>query len=301
MKITYNILWLDDAIHEFQEDGFVHKIDEYLRNEGFVPNIKTKSSIDGFLKDLSNEYDLILVDYNIEDGKNGADLITDIRNSNNLTEILFYTAQKEWKNPDRIDRISFLQTVTIGGKSHHEAVTEEIIRLIGLTIKKFQHIIAMRGMIMHETSFLDSEIDSIVQGYMSSAPHAKQCTEIEKLILNKLKQQFTKKLNIINKNKFSDICKDLFLYSANYKRIALGEILKYEKLDDFTEQYKTDIITIRNKFAHAILKKEEETGREFFEYKADGITFNDELCKKIRININKYKEKIDEIKGKILK
>ena len=79
----------------------------------------------------------------------------------------------------------------------------------------------------------------------------------------------------------------------------MGEILRYNDIDDFTEQYKEEIITIRNKFAHAILKKDEKTGREFFEYKIDGITFDHNFCKKIRKNINKYKEKINQLKDKI--
>ena len=300
MKITYNILWLDDAIDEFQEDGFIGEINEYLEGEGFVPHIRTVSKVNEFLQYSPDEYDLILMDYNIEDGKNGADLITDIRNENIFTEILFYTAQKEWKNPDRIDRISFLQTSTISSKPHHKSVTDEAIRLIGFTIKKFQHIIAMRGMIMHETSSLDAQIDSIIQVYLNSDVHAEQRTKIEELILNKLKEQFSKKMTLINKTKFSSICKDPFIYSSDYKRIVLGEILKYNGVDDFSEQYKDEIITIRNKFAHAILKKDEKTGREFFEYKTDRITFDHDFCKKIRKNINKYKDKIDEIEGKIL-
>ena len=82
MKITYNILWLDDAIDEFQEDGFVDKINKYLEEEGFIAYIRTVSKVNEFLRYLSEEYDLILMDYNIGDGKNGAELITDIRNKN---------------------------------------------------------------------------------------------------------------------------------------------------------------------------------------------------------------------------
>jgi len=85
MKITYNILWLDDAIDEFQEDGFIDEINKYLEGEGFIPYIRTVSKVNEFLQYLSDKYDLILMDYNIEDGKNGADLITDIRNKNIFT------------------------------------------------------------------------------------------------------------------------------------------------------------------------------------------------------------------------
>ena len=52
-------------------------------------------------------------------------------------------------------------------------------------------------------------------------------------------------------------------------------------------------------FAHAILEKDEKTGREYFKHSEDGITFDEDFCKTIRKNINKHKQNLDDLQSKI--
>lgn len=306
MKIKYNILWLDDLIDEFIEDEYVNQIENYLEEEGFEPNVVTVSKSQELFSQLSDDWDLILTDYNMAD-KNGAKVIGEIRDKSILTEILFYTAQNEWEDVGRIDRVSFLQTSKIAG-THHEIVVNEAKRLIGLTIKKFQNIVAMRGLIMHETSSLDAQIDNIVQNYLmcqdvvcEKCPNKDKCKPISELVLTNMRRQIDEKFRIVESQNFKKIRKDTFLYSADYKRIALGKLLEMHGIEDFSSKYKNDVINIRNKFAHAVLLYDENTGRQYFENKTEGITFNDELCRKIRKDIREYKTKIDMAEREILK
>lgn len=306
MKLRYNILWLDDQIEEFMEDGFVDQIKEFLDNEGFEYNIKTLSCADDFFACLSDQWDLILTDYNME-GMNGAEVITKIRGKQIFTEILFYTAQKSWESLDKIDRISFVQTAGIVSGNHHEIVTREAMRLIALTIKKFQDIVAMRGMIMHETSSLDAQINSLVQSYLACESESncdmcqnkEQCKSIADTVIPQMEAHLNQKLKITSKRDFKKIRKDNFLYSADYKRIVLGKLLKLHGIKDFSSNYKDDIITIRNKFAHAVLLSDEH-GQSYFENKDEDLKFDDTLCKEIRKNIRKYKKLIDEASVTIL-
>lgn len=171
MKITYNILWLDDQIDNFIEDEFVQAVENHLKDEGFIPNIVTVSRSGDFfnkLKDSSN-FDLILTDFNLSvSEKNGNDVVKEIRSENIYTEILFYTAQKmaNLGNTNGFERVSFLAT---GDKNngHYQLVIDKAIEIINLTIKKFQHIVVMRGMIMHETSSLDAQSQNILESYIS--------------------------------------------------------------------------------------------------------------------------------------
>lgn len=300
MKLRYNILWLDDQIEEFMEDGFVDQIKEFLDNEGFEYNIKTLSCADDFFACLSDQWDLILTDYNMA-GMNGAEVITKIRGKQIFTEILFYTAQKSWESLDKIDRISFVQTAGRVSGNHHEIVTYEAKRLIALTIRKFHDIVAMRGMIMHETSSLDAQIDNLIQAYLecdstikcNECVNKEKCQPISNDVISKMESQFNRKLEIITKKNFRTIRKDFFLFSADYKRIVLGKLLKLHGIKDFSSNYKDDIITIRNKFAHAVLLSDEH-GQSYFENKDEDLKFDDTLCKEIRKNIRKYKKLIDE-------
>jgi hypothetical protein len=57
-----------------------------------------------------------------------------------------------------------LETTT----NHEEEVVDKTKNLIDLTVKKFQDIVAMRGMIMQETSDLDMQKVEILKKYINS-------------------------------------------------------------------------------------------------------------------------------------
>ena len=163
MKLTYKILWLDDKIDEFIEDEIIQEIEEYLISNGFTPEVMALDNTQDFLDTVNDTYDLILTDYHLNDS-NGHEIIKTIRGQEYsiMSEILFYTAQADLADTDRINRVSFLETNTLLG-DHKDLVLQAVKSLIGLTIKKFQHIVAMRGMIMHETSSLDLQMAHIVK------------------------------------------------------------------------------------------------------------------------------------------
>jgi len=295
MKINYSILWLDDSINEFVEDGWKDKINQHLIDEGFEPKILTVSKIDEFFLKLDDSFDLILTDYHMST-KNGDEIVKDIREKNIQTEILFYTARADLIEIGNIDRVTFVQTVG----EHHSEIVEEAIKLINLTIKKFQHIIAMRGMIMHETSTLDNQTARIIQSYMSSKKAENNeminsiCQELEDLLKNK--QEIV--TDVRTGKSYKKLIKDTFLFSAEYKIEAIKYILEKLSLDDFTDDYKKEVSNLRNKFAHAVLEKD-DTGRQYFKSGDDGITFDENLCKTIRKNINKHKKNIDGLESKL--
>ena len=164
MKIEYKILWLDDAMKDFKDEGIVSEIEEHLNENGFRPKIDAVESFDEFNLCLETEadYDLILTDFHMN-GVNGDEVVESVRGREILTEILFYTAQADLVDTKKISRVSFLETKKKG--DHYEVLIEETKKLIDLTVKKFQNIVAMRGMIMHETSFLDSEMMKIIDEY----------------------------------------------------------------------------------------------------------------------------------------
>jgi CheY-like chemotaxis protein len=301
MKIDYKILWLDNEISAFIDDDMVSEIEHYLIEEGFNPVIVTTSDEDDFLQKLDDSYDLILTDYHLN-RINGDKIVEEIRNPERsiFTEILFYTAKADLTDTNKISRISFLET---NGRttSHQETIIFEIKKLIGLTIKKFQHIVAMRGMIMHETSQLDSKMLDLI---LKSLSHEKiNFKELAESIYDQLIAHYKTKSDFVNvckqKSKFKDLTKDNFVFSSDYKIQTLKQIIdSLGDIEDFSANYQSEIISIRNKFAHAVLQRD-ENGREYFKYMEDGMTFNEELCKKIRKDILKHKKNIDYLESKL--
>jgi len=292
MKINYSILWLDDKIDSFIEDGWVEKIKSYLLEEGFEPRILTVAKNDVFNKFLKDDsFDLILTDYHMAD-KNGDEVVKEIRENNIQTEILFYTARGDLKKIENTNRVTFFQT----DGDHYSEVVEGTIGLIALTIKKFQHIISMRGMIMHETSTLDSQTAQILRSYFKSGKASNDaiinsiCLKLEKLITDK--QGFIE--SIKRNSNYNKLINDTFLFNADHRTDALKNIIEVLGLDDFTDNYKEEVIKYRNKFAHAKLETD-ESGRQYFKSGDDGITFNEDLCRTLRKDINKHKNNIDEL------
>jgi CheY-like chemotaxis protein len=292
MNIEYNILWLDDQINEFVEDEWVKKIEKYLEDEGFIPKIITISKYEEFVQKLDDSFDLILTDFHMT-SKNGDEVVNEIRKKSILTEILFYTAQGDLTEMGKIDRVSFVET----HGNHHEQVIQETIKLISLTIKKFQHIVSMRGMIMHETSTLDNSTTDILAKYIGSGKvNYDQITDFicEKMSAHlQSKQEFVKKVK--QNHNLKKLMKDNYLFSADYKIDALKKILFDLKTTDFTDDYKKEVNNIRNIFAHVILITDEQTGKRYFKARDNEINFDEELCKQIRKNIRKHKGNIDRL------
>jgi hypothetical protein len=155
---------------------------------------------------------------------------------------------------------------------------------------------------MHETSTLDNQTAQILQSYMDAEKADNDiiinsiCQKLDDLLKNKQKIV----LEIQTGKKYKKLFKDTFLFSAEYKIEAMKYILDKLSLIDFTDDYKKEVSGFRNKFAHAVLETD-ETGRQYFKGGEDGITFNEDLCKTIRKNINKHKRNIDELEIELKK
>lgn len=301
MKIEYKILWLDDKIQDFVDDELVQELEFFLQEEGFNPIIHYTNQINEFFQKLNDSYDLILTDYHMTD-MNGDKVVEKIRGIDYsiLTEILFYTAQADLKDTNKISRVSFLETNSKTG-SHQEVLIEETKKLIALTIKKFQNIVAMRGMIMHETSSLDNQMLVIIKKALESTIINFDTLSVQ--IYDELDELYREKSKFVNEcktnSKFKKLTKDTFVFSAEYKIKTLGQILNSLQKDDFSGEYKNEINSIRNKFAHAVLEKDPNTGREYFKHGESGLTFDEEFCKKIRKDINKHKTNFDNLQNEI--
>lgn len=305
MKIDYKILWLDDKMEEIIQDDYPKEIIVYLEEQGFNPEIITSKNEDEFFKYLNDSYDLILTDYHLNETskntRNGDKIVEDVRSKNIFTEIMFYSAQGNLVDTFKLDRITFFDTKRATGNVHYEKIISKAISLIELTIRKFQHIVTMRGMIMNETSSLDMQMLEIIKLALKSKEIS--FDELAPKIYDELNELYNSKNKFVNEcrdsGKFIALTKDNFVFSADYKIKTLGQILCSLKIDDFSEEYKEEINSMRNKFAHATLLKDETTGREYFKHGESGLTFDEELCKKIRTNIIKHRKNFNATHDKI--
>ncbi|HBO30731.1 MAG TPA: response regulator [Leeuwenhoekiella sp.] len=292
MKLDYKILWLDDQIKDFIEDEIIEEVHGYLSLQGFRPEILTTSKSEDFFEKLDDSYDLILTDYHLND-INGDEVIKKIRSQDYsvMTEILFYTAKADLKDTDKISRVSFLETNTLLG-DHREEVLRATINLIELTIKKFQSIVAMRGMIMHETSSLDVEMENILQKIVEGSQTREEVVTTIKNKFKKSNEGFNKKID-----RDDDIESILRTIGASHRWRAIFRSLSDGEIKSIMADYEKEIILIRNKFAHAELIDDGE--RQYFRDKKDGLDFNEDFCKKVREDLLKHKGNIDNLNSEL--
>ncbi|MDC9715124.1 MAG: response regulator, partial [Gammaproteobacteria bacterium] len=258
--------------------------------------INTQDNQKDFFNTLDDTYDLILTDYHMDD-LNGDKVVEKIREKSIFTEILFYTAKADLKGTQKLDRISFLETTT----DHEEEVVEKAKELIDLTIKKFQDIVVMRGMIMHETSTLDIKKVEILKKYIDSK-NPSEVKDLKDKTLEEVKLFVDEKCNKYQhfntrEDGLKGLIKDNVLFSSARKIEALSWILKTLELEDFSAEYKDEIISPRNQFAHARLI--EDSDRKYFKKGDSDTEFDREYCKKLRKNILKHKKNLDKLQNKL--
>ncbi len=290
MKLDYNIIWVEDKIETRPFEVLIKNISQYLTDQFFKVNIQTAEDFNEFkLKfDKYGNFDLVITDLSLNDSR-GDEVINFVRMDKNvLTEVFFYSAndlnQVDLANSSRI---TFYQ---LNGPNLHKELENKIVELISLTIAKFQHIIAMRGMIMHETSSLDVVMQDILTNIVNERDSEKKI----EIIKEKYKESSEELVDAIFKIDVIQVL--LTKVGATHRWRALMRNLSKGQLKSILNDYEKEVILLRNQFAHAVLDEE----RQVFKTK-NGIEFNSDNCKKIRKDIIKHIENLHQLKEKLNK
>ncbi len=295
MKLDYKIVWVEDKIDSKPFIALVKKISNYLENEFFNVTIETAEDVDEFKEKFAihDKFDLIITDLNLNES-HGDEVIDYIRDEKHImTEVFFYSANSELKEKPLLNsnRITFYQLDT---QNVYKALEKEIIELIDLTISKFQHIVSMRGMIMHETSYLDETTLDIVDNVYDTKNDAEIQNSIFDEIISFHKEKHDKAEKYKRNNRIEKILSDPLAFSASQRINTISNILDKKGFDNFVKDYKKEIISVRNMFAHAVF----DDKKQIFKTK-NGDEFNSESCRKIRGDIQKHMNNLESLIEKL--
>ncbi len=310
MKLSYKILWIDDQIEDYIDMGIKSEFENYLDSLGFVYKIETFENGNKAEESLKTvKYDLILSDYNIEgENEQGDTLIRKIRDGGIFTEVLFYSARDNFddiaKNLYR-DRVSFFSLVGDEGMKEFRART---IRLIDLTISKLQELNNIRGLVMAETSELDNTVIDILSSFFLT--ENEETLPLKNYIINTIRE--STKRNQKKSEKFNELDPKLILkeriFDADKKARTIGALLelkgfdKEAPFDNFYNNYKTDVLDIRNDLAHA--KSAVIDGVEYLIIsRKDGEhpeKFDQDICINIRKNLRKHSDILKSIRNLLI-
>ena len=309
MKLKYKILWYDndkDWVESIEED-----VKEIIEEYCFEPEITLRSKDDD---KKYKDFDLVLMDLNLEDEPSGDKLIESIRQMDVYTDVLFYSADGISKIKSKAQELG-LEGVYFSGRDK-DAFIEKLRKVFLSTIYKVQDLNNLRGLVMAEVSELDVKMEEILHCYFvekgcedkSQKFHKHITAKVEKNIKSKLspnpksEQQCSKDcIHIWHSKEMKDIIVD-FDFDAYKKARSINRIIKdirynYQSAGvNFLEDYRSDIIDVRNNLAHC--QSVIIDGKEYIVTKKIGatdITYTDEDFKQIRSNIRKYRKVLDAI------
>lgn len=298
MKLEYKILWIDNDLPAYIENGSVKDVEDFLLEKGFEPVVEKvfdEADLDQFIS--KHNYDLIISDYNLNN-TTGDTVIKQIREERKSdAEILFYTAQDSYMNNEQVMKnLAFKERLTF--KVGRNGLIEKIESVIELTLKKLLELNATRGLITAATSDLDVEIEEIVMQLV--ATQNKNDDDLKQIVTDKVftKMEETFKTFWDNYGSFQDYFPRI---DAVKKWEILRDLLKPLKsqnqdINTFLENNKTyqdQVITIRNQFAH--VKAIEENGVLKLKGRKD-IEFDEDKCIEIRKNLIAHKGYIEALR-----
>ena len=307
MKLIYKILWIEDQMNSIR--GRKRVISNYIRDEkGFELEINEIQTFEEFKQKVGFEslkdYDLLLVDLNLDDDESGDGnkIIEEIRNNDIYTEIIFYSSHYA----HLIDLLKENRTEGIF-TSERNQIDTKAKKIIDVTLHKIQDVNNLRGLIMAEVAELDRLKKNIIQKFNKEADSDFK-KYIKEDVFSKIKEDL-ESLKCLVKVEESECSHDEinleelqnnFFYDSFKKSRTVNKIKskKCSQIDFKHEDYRKDVIAKRNVLAHQ--KEDEDSIGKFLLYpNGDRLEFTEEHCIKIRKDIKKYKTLLEDIKNSI--
>ena len=283
--MKYRMLWVDDSpdwVAPIRES-----VQEYLEELGFelVADLHTDGS--AVTEHLANEsVDLIAIDHKLK-GSHGDKIIEAIREGDKYTEILFYTADENYRNVLPVQDGVY--------RAHRRDVETKLRGLIDLTLKRVQTPANMRGCVIAETADIEAILEDILVAHFGDSGGLFRARVLEKGIYDfDKKRQFLMGL-IEDRIK---ACNVVLNGSGGDKVAAQKTKDEFEPLQDILKSFVTDVINTRNLLAH-VKEQRDEDGRVVLKSSVikGSITIDHDWCVKVRKDLAKQRKALEKLAG----
>ena len=160
MNTTFKILWFEDEPVWFNMEKL--RIEGILKTHYLIPVIERRDGDDFDLEELTgNDYDLIFMDYKLAEGKTGDTIVAAIRNSDILTDILFYSSEEQNMLSAIREQMPPIDGVYLT-KRDYTIFTEKAQRIIQKIVKRSEDVVNLRGFVLDNTSAFEVRIRGIL-------------------------------------------------------------------------------------------------------------------------------------------
>lgn len=288
MRLSFSVLWFDDN-EDYFDSLDVTELNKEILEWGFEPNIKCVMTPEEFNKCAPFEnYDLIVVDRNLEGYPDGQEFIANIRGNAVYTEIIFYTAGNASGLWDAI-RENELEGVFVSSRSD---ILSKIAKVGRQTIRKVLDLENMRGIVMAEVGELDLLLEQIIKIGVDNL-HVDYQRQIFTKFHENVMEQNTK--TVASLARFIENPETALMLSfcdsdkrwQNFNRLRKchDKLKGQQKIGDYAE----DILRPRNFLAHG--KPEiNQDGSYLFHYQGKKYYFDDAVSLQLRQTILRYKK-----------
>lgn len=292
MNNNFKVLWFEDETNWFRMGK--KKLSKSLESNysliADIQNLRNKQDFDiSILK--TNQYDLILMDYNLVEGYVGDEIIKLIRSNNILTDILFYSSEYKKMIESVKESIPAFDGIYLT-KRDNSIFFKKTENIISKIVRRSEDIVNLRGMVLDATS----EFELIVKQFIpilwdNATQDNRDC--IKKIIIDKILNHYNTMLSeSISKFSSGELSlKNLnkgTLFSMNDRLTIITEyskkISKSLKLkdQDFNQYYTNNLSAFRNALGH---KKIDEYSGGKIKVCAKEYDIDEKLFKMLRENI----------------
>ena len=301
MNTTFKILWFEDEPVWFNMEKL--RIEGILKTHYLIPVIERRDGDDFDLEELTgNDYDLIFMDYKLAEGKTGDTIVAAIRNSDILTDILFYSSEEQnmlsaiRKQMPPIDGVYLT-------KRDYTIFTEKAQRIIQKIVKRSEDVINLRGFVLDNTSAFEVRIREILNISWQKFTQEQKNTLTQTLI----KLLEGKKTRISNQIDTAKQAECIFTHANNDEHmlsisdrldilqtvlpILIKEYSMPNKIvpEKFKQYYIEQVNMYRNRLSHITL------GEKTIRIKGRDVEINQDLHRLLRRNISEVDSKIQKL------
>ncbi|GAW42546.1 hypothetical protein SH203_02964 [Brevundimonas sp. SH203] len=264
MKLEFRLLVVDD--NPSSVDEAASELADYLSAKGFSftrTNAEDLSDqgLRKFAKRSGRDFDLVIVDYHLGEGVNGAVAAGTIRNQLPFTDIIFYSSN----NPKELLEELAKEEVAGVFVSIRTGLGDALRGIADTIISKAIDLNHMRGIAMSEVAEMDVMMEDLLTRVFASGDERFQPKA--QRTLDKLLDSSRHKVDVVEPMARNGLILDAIsnadIFGSAHKYMAVCRVakaldVKPSEALDYLKSYETDVIRNRNTLAHAKEERDED-------------------------------------------
>ncbi len=180
MNLVYRVLWVEDE-RDFVESLDMESFRRYVEEEGFDLDLEFRMTPDEIRAPIDGrQFDLLVIDYNIDDELRGSDVIQQVRGQDCLTEVIFYS-NSGLPTLRAVAADQQLEGVFFSGRDE-QLLLGKLRDVFKLTVRKVVDVDNMRGIVMAGVADIDHLVADVIRAVHDSLDEGKRVELCRKLL-----------------------------------------------------------------------------------------------------------------------